>query len=692
MSTSTKTRKKLYETNSKLFGELLQFTLVIPMNQRPFEWAETEMTKYLEDIWKTFHQGKCDFSGGTIITYKDGDSYEIYDGQQRIISTLLILSVLYRFCPEKLQKRIIGKFQNILWKGGCDDLTKEQKRSFSSIKTRFDEIYISDEDEDKFDEDMLPKISCINPTDAFALTSVINEKVKPHNELYIKETLDNNKNKFICKCKCLNNHHDVDCTYSTSRHGDMIKHIQNSHKINILQDSKIYNAYSVVCNYLEEKKKEEINKNNSCEDSWIDILKKIINFILKESWFDVKICFDYDFACQEFDRANNRGTPLYTFDIILNKIMQSDGVDYDKRIVIHDEWVQKINQNLKGNNMQTILENKYGQKLFDIAIQLHNKRCIATSRSNVPEGCDRISMFVNGLLKGHVYSNITSFFKIYETIDDLMKENIMKHPFIKVINSSGKKGSLDWALIHFILQIFYIKKEVDNDLLDLISGWYIRRLVNSEKKPFNHYGYGHVMEKIVAYLYDNPEYNYKKDIMKLLYKFTTSKEDFLTKINKTYPKLSHKDKTNVLKFLELKISRSNDTELCGYTLEHIYSQKQAEIDNIPENIVNLVGNCTLFEGKNSDNGEKGNYSLKNKSFAEKKEVYGTSQSRITLALNDDKWNGFDDGTPRRINERNKIMIEDIEKHSQFWMDRNKNDSENQKILDWLDSDKYLYEA
>ena len=91
---NTKTRQKFYETTPKLFGELLQRRLVIPMNQRPFEWEETNVLEYLDDIWSTFLNGKCDFSGGTIITYKEGDTHEIYDGQQRIISKVIFIHMV----------------------------------------------------------------------------------------------------------------------------------------------------------------------------------------------------------------------------------------------------------------------------------------------------------------------------------------------------------------------------------------------------------------------------------------------------------------------------------------------------------------------------------------------------------------------------------------------------------------------
>ena len=181
--------------------------------------------------------------------------------------------------------------------------------------------------------------------------------------------------------------------------------------------------------------------------------------------------------------------------------------------------------------------------------------------------------------------------------------------------------------------------------------------------------------------------------MKLLYKnITTNTGDFLTKFNQTFHKLSSKDKTNVLKYLELKISRCNDTEPCKYTLEHIYSQNKAKTDGISENIVNSVGNCTLFEGENSYNGEEGNFSLKDKSFAEKRAAYSTSQSVITQKLDADKWDGFDDGNIKFIDKRNKILINMIEKQSRFWNDKNVADNKNKQTLIWLESDKYYYEA
>jgi len=73
---------------------LLQLKLFIPKYQRPYKWQQRNMHDLLDDISKAIEDGK-NFSNfkyriGTIILYKENDKLNIVDGQQRIITLLLI--------------------------------------------------------------------------------------------------------------------------------------------------------------------------------------------------------------------------------------------------------------------------------------------------------------------------------------------------------------------------------------------------------------------------------------------------------------------------------------------------------------------------------------------------------------------------------------------------------------------------
>ena len=79
--------------------ELLQMNLVIPGYQRPYKWSEKNIEDLLSDISnaiidKEKYRRNFKYRIGSIILYKNKQNYEIVDGQQRIISFVLIKKFL----------------------------------------------------------------------------------------------------------------------------------------------------------------------------------------------------------------------------------------------------------------------------------------------------------------------------------------------------------------------------------------------------------------------------------------------------------------------------------------------------------------------------------------------------------------------------------------------------------------------
>ena len=89
--------RELKETAEiKSLTELLKMNLAVPSYQRPYKWTKKNIADLLEDISTAIDQDR-DGSGfkyriGTIILHWNSTSkvYDIVDGQQRIISLLLI--------------------------------------------------------------------------------------------------------------------------------------------------------------------------------------------------------------------------------------------------------------------------------------------------------------------------------------------------------------------------------------------------------------------------------------------------------------------------------------------------------------------------------------------------------------------------------------------------------------------------
>ena len=76
--------------------ELLKLNLVIPSYQRPYKWTEKNIRELILDIQKGIEDAKkypnFKYRVGTVILYQENDKkpYEIVDGQQRILSFLLL--------------------------------------------------------------------------------------------------------------------------------------------------------------------------------------------------------------------------------------------------------------------------------------------------------------------------------------------------------------------------------------------------------------------------------------------------------------------------------------------------------------------------------------------------------------------------------------------------------------------------
>ena len=72
---------ELFDTDIKKF--------IIPMYQREYKWTEDKVRTFIRDI-----NDQSKFLGNLIL-YKNGDTYEITDGQQRVTTLMLILAASY---------------------------------------------------------------------------------------------------------------------------------------------------------------------------------------------------------------------------------------------------------------------------------------------------------------------------------------------------------------------------------------------------------------------------------------------------------------------------------------------------------------------------------------------------------------------------------------------------------------------
>tara|TARA_B100000902_G_C26405644_1_gene479872 strand:- start:110 stop:502 length:393 start_codon:yes stop_codon:yes gene_type:complete len=126
-------------------------------------------------------------------------------------------------------------------------------------------------------------------------------------------------------------------------------------------------------------------------------------------------------------------------------------------------------------------------------------------------------------------------------------------------------------------------------------------------------------------------------------------------------KFNSTNATHLLLFLETCVNTDVHNVPLEFTLEHIYCQNNKEKLRNPT-LINNIGNLTLYEGKNSENGHKGNSSLGSKSYHQKKQSYKGSSCMITREIA----NKYDtDFTEEDIINRNYDIISLLNRYTDY---------------------------
>ena len=126
--------------------ELLEQNLVIPSYQRPYKWTRKNITELILDIQKSIEDGKkysnFKYRVGTVILYRGSDTepYEVVDGQQRLLSFLLLKLYLK---PDFTCKLLSAKFSDKVTKQHLHDNAQYIREWFSSVDDATKEAFNS---------------------------------------------------------------------------------------------------------------------------------------------------------------------------------------------------------------------------------------------------------------------------------------------------------------------------------------------------------------------------------------------------------------------------------------------------------------------------------------------------------------------------------------------------------------------
>jgi hypothetical protein len=587
-------RNKPYTTNQETWNTIFQKKLRIPMNQREYSWEEKEIFKFLDDIFKIYEEDKYVLKMGSIINLNYNGGNDIYDGQQRILTTILILNVIGCLLP-----KLKGKINNLLTVDTeIDYLTKEQEQ----IKERCN-------------VNIIPKISCINPFDMEGLVNIFNNKIKSWVE-YVDiiddfDLLDEDE-EYCCKV----------CKTTAAKKFDFKRHIVSKHGyIPPTTNTKIHSAFIEIYNYFVLKK---YNENS---------LVNLYKFILHDIDVQYYDCNDPEYVSRIFDWENNRGKAVENLDIIKNPILVK--IPDDRKVEVYERW-----ESLK-HTPNNIYKKNFGQKIFDVAIQIYN--------NEIKRTINHEESFKHIIDSKDTYKEINIFFQIVEKLFSIM-DKITHDKFGKLLNNTSRICLNCEAYMWCLLPIFYTKRIIDTKLIKLMTKWYFRNL-QFKNRSFNNMCYSSEFIRITNALLKDNDFNYYTEIEICLKKNkdnSITDENYLRELSLMNFKSTNA--TYLLLFYETCINTDLQIVSLEYTLEHIYSQKdKANLAN--QSLMNNIGNLTLIEGKNSDNGHKGNSSIGCKLYDKKQNSYSESSSKITRNIAEN-YKTFEE---KDIIERNKFI-------------------------------------
>ena len=153
------------------------------------------------------------------------------------------------------------------------------------------------------------------------------------------------------------------------------------------------------------------------EKKLIDLYKFILQYI------DIQFfeCSDPEYVSRIFDWENNRGKSVETLDIIKNPILVK--IPDDKKVEIYEKW------ELLKNKDNKIYKKNFGQKIFDIAIQIYNNQIKRTMNHE--------ELFKPIIDSEDTYKEINKFFEIVEKLFEIM-DKISIDKFGRILNNSPK--------------------------------------------------------------------------------------------------------------------------------------------------------------------------------------------------------------------------------------------------------------
>src|SRR6266849_3515223 len=112
--------------------------LCVPPNQREYSWREEHVSDLYQDLAKAISDGEPDYFLGSIVVARKNGSLEVFDGQQRLATTVILLAAIrdyYRTTKDEKRANIIQP--EFLMSPDLETLEEQPKLTLSKMDHDF---------------------------------------------------------------------------------------------------------------------------------------------------------------------------------------------------------------------------------------------------------------------------------------------------------------------------------------------------------------------------------------------------------------------------------------------------------------------------------------------------------------------------------------------------------------------------
>jgi uncharacterized protein with ParB-like and HNH nuclease domain len=589
---------------------------IVPIYQRNYAWGNSEINQLIDDIEDYRKENKeKNYYIGTLVVHKKGDNYEVIDGQQRLTTLFILISVL----KNKLSK----SFKNINFSLKFESREKSQKalkEIFESKISPKDDLNTSIMNGYEIIEKRLSKLE-----DLGAFFDYLCLKVQI---LRVEVPQDTDLNHYF---EIMNN-----------RGEQLEKHeILKSKMLNILkkdkEDTKLFNTIWEAC----------ANMDNYVQYGFSVEERKTI---FGDNWNEFKAT---DFSYLQNGNQTTEDSKQNIKDALeINKINNWSKIDnpFEDKKTVNTDTPERFNSVINFPNfLLHVLKIQESSKegFDDKTVPLDDKKLLETFEGRC-KTADDVKKFAYNLLKAKFLFDNYIIKREYTNKGDewSLKQLIINDNKGSKNNTAYYKNRFDEAdkneKILMLLSMFHVSAPTI-----IYKHWLNASLkfLFEQTQPILADSYIEYLEKLAkAYMKDRFLSENPKDYHEIIY--TNSEESQNNKLN--WCKLDQGTAVenfifNYLDYLLWKDEKINAKYKINFSfafrssVEHYYPQNPMEnIAPLGETTLNCFGNLCLVT--NSENSRLSNFTPKAKKEFYSKQQNQSIKQRIMMGEPDDEWN------------------------------------------------------